>query len=184
MKQPFCDGRHFGTKFKPLKFALAENKPHVFLCGCKLTKEAPFCDGKTCVELRAAEQRGGLLVPPQQKTEEPVTTPEMYERAEKLSEMTIHSDEILDAHTNFEKRYGMTYEKFTEIKNDEVLMATLEEVDRKGHDVVQLIKDILLISGIKHIEEAPDPEVEEYGGYTKEELKKVFEEEMKKHNEK
>ena len=74
----------------------------------------------------------------------------------------------------------MTYEKFTEIKNDEVLMATFEEVDRKGHDVVQLIKDILLISGIKHIEEA-DPEVEEYGGYTKEELKKVLEEEMKKH---
>eukprot|EP00826_Nyctotherus_ovalis_P045282 TRINITY_DN4991_c0_g2_i2.p1 TRINITY_DN4991_c0_g2~~TRINITY_DN4991_c0_g2_i2.p1 ORF type:complete len:232 (+),score=46.45 TRINITY_DN4991_c0_g2_i2:735-1430(+) len=51
-KQPFCDGMHFGTRFRPLKFRLAEAKRRFFLCGCKLTKEAPFCDGETCIMAR------------------------------------------------------------------------------------------------------------------------------------
>ncbi len=41
--QPFCDGSHHGTKFKPL---LCESKRDGVskLCNCKLTKSPPFCD--------------------------------------------------------------------------------------------------------------------------------------------
>ncbi len=42
--QPFCDGSHKGTDFKPLSFTAEESKK-VFLCGCKHTKNPPFCDG-------------------------------------------------------------------------------------------------------------------------------------------
>ncbi|MDP5169792.1 MAG: CDGSH iron-sulfur domain-containing protein [Bacteroidia bacterium] len=43
--QPFCDGSHKGSDFKPTKFVLEEDKK-VFLCGCKHSANAPFCDGK------------------------------------------------------------------------------------------------------------------------------------------
>jgi CDGSH-type Zn-finger protein len=39
-----CDGSHQGTGLAPVKFTLAEPKM-VYLCGCKQTKTAPFCDG-------------------------------------------------------------------------------------------------------------------------------------------
>ncbi len=42
--QPFCDGSHRGTSFKPLKFT-AEETGDAFLCQCKSTGNAPFCDG-------------------------------------------------------------------------------------------------------------------------------------------
>ncbi len=42
--QPFCDGSHAGTKFRPLKF-VAEKTEDVLLCACKHTRSAPFCDG-------------------------------------------------------------------------------------------------------------------------------------------
>ena len=42
--QPFCDGSHKGTDFKPLSFTAEESKK-VFLCGCKHTQNPPFCDG-------------------------------------------------------------------------------------------------------------------------------------------
>ncbi|ANV88430.1 MULTISPECIES: CDGSH iron-sulfur domain-containing protein [Cyanophyceae] len=42
--QPFCDGSHKGTEFKPQKFTLEEKKK-VTLCLCKHTQDAPFCDG-------------------------------------------------------------------------------------------------------------------------------------------
>ncbi|AMA10261.1 CDGSH iron-sulfur domain-containing protein [Picosynechococcus sp. PCC 73109] len=42
--QPFCDGSHKGTEFKPQKFTL-EAKKKVTLCLCKHTQDAPFCDG-------------------------------------------------------------------------------------------------------------------------------------------
>lgn len=42
-KQPFCDGSHHGTKFKPVKFTLEKEKK-VRLCNCKLSKRGPFCD--------------------------------------------------------------------------------------------------------------------------------------------
>jgi len=43
-KQPFCDGSHKGTSFKPVAFAAEETK-QVFFCGCKRTKNPPLCDG-------------------------------------------------------------------------------------------------------------------------------------------
>ncbi len=43
-KQPFCDGHHKTTEFKPLVFK-AEAAKTVFLCQCKQTKNAPYCDG-------------------------------------------------------------------------------------------------------------------------------------------
>lgn len=42
--QPFCDGSHSGTEFKPVNFK-AENSETVYLCGCKQTGSPPFCDG-------------------------------------------------------------------------------------------------------------------------------------------
>jgi len=47
--QPFCDGSHHGTDFKPLFFT-AEKTGKAFLCGCKKTNNPPYCDG-THVEL-------------------------------------------------------------------------------------------------------------------------------------
>ena len=43
-KQPFCDGSHAGTSFKPKAFT-AEQDGDAFLCACKHTANAPFCDG-------------------------------------------------------------------------------------------------------------------------------------------
>eukprot|EP00742_Colponemidia_sp_Colp-10_P010539 GILJ01011580.1.p1 GENE.GILJ01011580.1~~GILJ01011580.1.p1 ORF type:complete len:124 (+),score=5.71 GILJ01011580.1:47-373(+) len=46
-KQPFCDGSHTGTAFKPLKFSVEKNQSWHLLCGCKRNKPeaGPFCDG-------------------------------------------------------------------------------------------------------------------------------------------
>ena len=41
--QPFCDGSHHGTTFKPLLFTI-QRKQKVKLCNCKLSGKAPFCD--------------------------------------------------------------------------------------------------------------------------------------------
>lgn len=43
-KQPFCDGSHKGTPFKPLKFSSPVTSDEA-LCPCKRTRLAPFCDG-------------------------------------------------------------------------------------------------------------------------------------------
>lgn len=42
--QPFCDGSHKGTEFKPVLVTIEEPKKVAF-CGCKHTKNPPFCDG-------------------------------------------------------------------------------------------------------------------------------------------
>jgi len=42
--QPFCDGSHKPTAFRPLVFTLAEPKK-VALCQCKRTGGPPYCDG-------------------------------------------------------------------------------------------------------------------------------------------
>jgi len=42
--QPFCDGSHAGTGFKPKAFT-AEESGDAFLCRCKHTANVPFCDG-------------------------------------------------------------------------------------------------------------------------------------------
>jgi CDGSH-type Zn-finger protein len=43
--QPFCDGSHEGSDFKPVAFEITETK-QVALCQCKRTATPPFCDGK------------------------------------------------------------------------------------------------------------------------------------------
>jgi sterol desaturase/sphingolipid hydroxylase (fatty acid hydroxylase superfamily)/CDGSH-type Zn-finger protein len=42
-KQPFCDGSHHGSKFKPQKFT-AKRTGEVKLCNCKKSNQTPFCD--------------------------------------------------------------------------------------------------------------------------------------------
>ncbi len=42
--QPFCDGSHKETSFRPIKFEIEEKKK-VALCRCKRSKNKPFCDG-------------------------------------------------------------------------------------------------------------------------------------------
>jgi CDGSH iron-sulfur domain-containing protein 3 len=42
--QPFCNGSHKGSEFKPVKFEVTEAK-QVALCQCKHTGTQPFCDG-------------------------------------------------------------------------------------------------------------------------------------------
>ena len=43
-KQPFCDGSHNGTEFKPLTYKAEATKKMSF-CTCKQTNNPPFCDG-------------------------------------------------------------------------------------------------------------------------------------------
>ena len=43
-KQPFCDGSHKGTEFKPLVYN-ADLTKRIFFCTCKQTNDQPFCDG-------------------------------------------------------------------------------------------------------------------------------------------
>jgi len=41
--QPWCDGSHKGTEFKPLKYEVAETQ-RCSLCACKRTQHPPLCD--------------------------------------------------------------------------------------------------------------------------------------------
>ena len=43
--QPYCDGSHQGTGFRPVRYTAAERGEEVLFCGCKHTKTPPFCDG-------------------------------------------------------------------------------------------------------------------------------------------
>lgn len=42
--QPFCDGSHRVTEFKPVAFTIEEKK-EVWLCQCKHSSNKPYCDG-------------------------------------------------------------------------------------------------------------------------------------------
>ena len=42
--QPFCDGSHKHTEFKPVQLT-AEKTETVYLCGCKHSGNGAFCDG-------------------------------------------------------------------------------------------------------------------------------------------
>jgi CDGSH-type Zn-finger protein len=44
LKQPFCDGAHKGTDFRPQRFT-SENAGEAWLCQCKKTQKGPYCDG-------------------------------------------------------------------------------------------------------------------------------------------
>jgi CDGSH-type Zn-finger protein len=43
-RQPFCDGSHRGSEYRPLAFT-AERDEVVAFCRCKRTRQAPRCDG-------------------------------------------------------------------------------------------------------------------------------------------
>jgi CDGSH-type Zn-finger protein len=47
---------HKGTDYKPISFKLAEKCDSMLLCGCKLSQKSPFCDGKTCVNIKEKEE--------------------------------------------------------------------------------------------------------------------------------
>ena len=42
--QPWCDGAHKGTSFKPVEVTVDETTD-VAMCTCKRSKKGPFCDG-------------------------------------------------------------------------------------------------------------------------------------------
>lgn len=42
--QPWCDGSHKGTDFKPVELTIDEPQ-RVALCVCKRSKKGPHCDG-------------------------------------------------------------------------------------------------------------------------------------------
>ena len=42
--QPFCDGSHKKTDFRPKVFK-ASTDENAWLCRCKQTKNPPYCDG-------------------------------------------------------------------------------------------------------------------------------------------
>ncbi len=43
-QQPFCDGSHQGSNFRPLVYE-AKVSETLFFCACKHTAKAPLCDG-------------------------------------------------------------------------------------------------------------------------------------------
>jgi CDGSH iron-sulfur domain-containing protein 3 len=43
-KQPYCDGTHKTTDFKPMRIEIKEDKK-VAWCACKHSAGKPFCDG-------------------------------------------------------------------------------------------------------------------------------------------
>lgn len=43
-KQPWCDGSHKGTTFKPITF-VAPITEIFYMCGCKRSENAPYCFG-------------------------------------------------------------------------------------------------------------------------------------------
>ena len=59
--QPFCDRSHTNTAFKPLVFTIEEPVEAIYLCACKLTTKAPFCDNTTCAGLRKQEKEAEKL---------------------------------------------------------------------------------------------------------------------------
>jgi CDGSH-type Zn-finger protein len=42
--QPYCDGAHVGTEFKPMVVSVEEKKT-IAWCGCKRSGNKPYCDG-------------------------------------------------------------------------------------------------------------------------------------------
>jgi CDGSH-type Zn-finger protein len=42
--QPFCDGSHKVTEFRPVKYEATESGT-IYFCGCKGSGHKPLCDG-------------------------------------------------------------------------------------------------------------------------------------------
>ena len=43
-KQPFCDGSHKGSEFRPMEYKAGADGD-VWFCGCKHSQKSPLCDG-------------------------------------------------------------------------------------------------------------------------------------------
>ena len=55
--QPFCDGSHKGTQFRPRPYVPPQDLTLAF-CGCKATRRPPFCDGSHLAVRLKREGRG------------------------------------------------------------------------------------------------------------------------------
>lgn len=56
-KQPWCDGKHRETNFKPIKF-VAPISGEFYMCGCKQSDNAPYCFGN-CMGHAPSQQMQG-----------------------------------------------------------------------------------------------------------------------------
>jgi glutamate synthase domain-containing protein 2/CDGSH-type Zn-finger protein len=94
-KQPFCDGSHAGSDFKPLSFS-PDNSGEAALCQCKRTANPPYCDG-THARLDAAGNApaaaGGALPRAAATPEEP-TVVQIHELAKHGLTKTGHHGEM------------------------------------------------------------------------------------------
>lgn len=63
-KQPFCDGSHQGTAFKPMAYTATATEQRK-LCQCKQTANAPFRDGR---HKKLPEDAAGKAFPPNSVT--------------------------------------------------------------------------------------------------------------------
>ena len=46
--EPICNSACKGTAFRPKVMTIEEDVDALYMCGCKLSVKAPFCDGNTC----------------------------------------------------------------------------------------------------------------------------------------
>lgn len=56
--QPWCDGSHRGSDFKPIKF-VAPISGEFYMCGCKQSDNAPYCFGN-CMGHAPSQQSGAI----------------------------------------------------------------------------------------------------------------------------
>jgi len=47
---PFCDESHSGSEVMPIKFKI-KRRQKVYICGCDLSGDQPYCDGSCGVSL-------------------------------------------------------------------------------------------------------------------------------------
>jgi glutamate synthase domain-containing protein 2 len=95
--QPFCDGSHAGTDFKPKPFT-AQQSGDSYLCQCKHTTNSPFCDGshKQFDEEQVGKEGPGIQIqaanmPTASATKEEPTVELIHQLArEGLSKMGHH----------------------------------------------------------------------------------------------
>jgi len=76
-KQPYCDGSHAGTQFKPKHF-VAQESGDSYLCRCKHTANPPFCDGahKQFSKAQVGQEGPGVQVQPASSSPTPTATVE------------------------------------------------------------------------------------------------------------
>ncbi|HEY7905792.1 MAG TPA: glutamate synthase-related protein [Wenzhouxiangella sp.] len=86
--QPYCDGSHAGTEFRPLIFSPKADEK-AWLCQCKHTKNPPFCDGSH--KQFGDEQVGEALDQPKSvEPEDKNTMPEAKPTPEEPQVALIH----------------------------------------------------------------------------------------------